>query len=148
MGGNMKKIFVWVFMLFFFFNVHAQKIRIKWEKTSTPSATSCYILGGNSINDFWMYNEFGVLYHYINSNWKSFEPEISFKSVFYYYKYVNNNKFFMIAWDKNWHSHFFLFEDENWYKDPLIVEVPDRPGPLEGRPSLREMVNQAIGINL
>ncbi len=31
---------------------------------------------------------------------------------------------------------------------PLIVEVPDRQGPLEGRPSLREMVNQAIGINL
>lgn len=31
---------------------------------------------------------------------------------------------------------------------PLIVEVPDRQGPLEGRSSLREMVNQAIGINL
>lgn len=31
---------------------------------------------------------------------------------------------------------------------PLIVEVPDRQGPLEGRPSLRELVNQAIGINL
>ncbi|MCF7915030.1 MAG: V-type ATP synthase subunit F [Spirochaetaceae bacterium] len=31
---------------------------------------------------------------------------------------------------------------------PLIVEIPDRQGPLEGRPTLREMVNQAIGINL
>lgn len=31
---------------------------------------------------------------------------------------------------------------------PLIVEVPDRQGPLEGRPSLRELVNQAIGINI
>src|SRR6056297_2310811 len=31
---------------------------------------------------------------------------------------------------------------------PLIVEVPDRQGPMEGRPSLRELVNQAIGINL
>jgi len=31
---------------------------------------------------------------------------------------------------------------------PLIVEVPDRQGPLKGRPSLRELVNQAIGINL
>jgi V/A-type H+-transporting ATPase subunit F len=31
---------------------------------------------------------------------------------------------------------------------PLIVEIPDREGPLPDRPTLREMVNQAIGINL
>lgn len=31
---------------------------------------------------------------------------------------------------------------------PLIVEVPDRGGPMEGKPGLRELVNQAIGINL
>jgi V/A-type H+-transporting ATPase subunit F len=31
---------------------------------------------------------------------------------------------------------------------PLIVEIPDRFGPVSGRPSLREMVNQAIGIRL
>jgi len=31
---------------------------------------------------------------------------------------------------------------------PLIVEIPGREGPLEGRPKLRELVNQAIGINL
>jgi len=31
---------------------------------------------------------------------------------------------------------------------PLIVEVPDRDGPTEGKLSLRELVNHAIGINL
>ncbi len=31
---------------------------------------------------------------------------------------------------------------------PLIVEVPDRDGPEEGRPELRDLVNRAIGINL
>ena len=31
---------------------------------------------------------------------------------------------------------------------PLIVEIPDRLGPLEGKPRIREMVNQAIGIKL
>jgi len=31
---------------------------------------------------------------------------------------------------------------------PLIVEIPDREGPRPGRPSLRELVNQAIGIKL
>ena len=31
---------------------------------------------------------------------------------------------------------------------PLIVEIPDRKGRLEGRPKLREMVNEAIGIRL
>lgn len=31
---------------------------------------------------------------------------------------------------------------------PLIVEVPDRDGPKEGRPELKELVNRAIGINL
>lgn len=31
---------------------------------------------------------------------------------------------------------------------PLIVEIPDRQGRMEGKPELREMVNQAIGIQL
>jgi V/A-type H+-transporting ATPase subunit F len=31
---------------------------------------------------------------------------------------------------------------------PLIVEIPDRTGRLPGRPSLRELVNDAIGISV
>lgn len=31
---------------------------------------------------------------------------------------------------------------------PLIVEIPDRTGPLPGRRSIREAVNAAIGIKL
>lgn len=31
---------------------------------------------------------------------------------------------------------------------PLILEVPDRHGHGEGRPTLREVVNNAIGISL
>jgi len=31
---------------------------------------------------------------------------------------------------------------------PLILEIPDREGPLEGKPTLRDMVNQAIGIKI
>jgi len=31
---------------------------------------------------------------------------------------------------------------------PLIVEIPDREGRMEGKPGLREMVNQTIGIKI
>ena len=31
---------------------------------------------------------------------------------------------------------------------PLIVEIPDRHGPVAGKPSLREMVNHVIGVKL
>ena len=31
---------------------------------------------------------------------------------------------------------------------PLIIEVPDREGPVEGRVSIREMVNTAVGIKI
>ncbi len=31
---------------------------------------------------------------------------------------------------------------------PLIVEIPDRQGKLPGRPSLRELVNDAIGVTI
>ena len=31
---------------------------------------------------------------------------------------------------------------------PLILEIPDRNGKVEGKPDLRQMVNTAIGINL
>jgi len=33
-------------------------------------------------------------------------------------------------------------------KFPLIVEIPDRIGKLTGKSSIREMVNEAIGIKL
>jgi V/A-type H+-transporting ATPase subunit F len=31
---------------------------------------------------------------------------------------------------------------------PLIIEVPDREGPVEGRMSIREMVNTAVGVKI
>ena len=31
---------------------------------------------------------------------------------------------------------------------PLILEIPDRTGRLEGRPGLRQVVNNAIGISV
>ena len=31
---------------------------------------------------------------------------------------------------------------------PLILEIPDRNGKLEGKPDLREMVNRTIGISV
>lgn len=31
---------------------------------------------------------------------------------------------------------------------PLVLEIPDRDGPLAGKPTLREMVHQAIGISV
>ena len=31
---------------------------------------------------------------------------------------------------------------------PLIVEIPDRKGPVPDKPSIRELANQAIGIRL
>lgn len=31
---------------------------------------------------------------------------------------------------------------------PLIIEIPDRKGKLPGRPALRELVNNAIGVKL
>ncbi len=38
----------------------------------------------------------------------------------------------------------FLFRE----KFPLIVEVPDRLGPLAGKKDIRGLVNEAIGIKL
>ena len=31
---------------------------------------------------------------------------------------------------------------------PLIIEVPDREGPVEGRISIRELVNTAVGVKI
>ena len=31
---------------------------------------------------------------------------------------------------------------------PLIVEIPDRKGPVTGKPDIRQMVNNAIGIKI
>jgi V/A-type H+-transporting ATPase subunit F len=38
----------------------------------------------------------------------------------------------------------YLFRE----KFPLIVEIQDRSGPIEGRAGIRKMVNEAIGIKL
>ncbi len=31
---------------------------------------------------------------------------------------------------------------------PLIIEIPDRTGPMEGRVSIRQMVRSAVGVNI
>ncbi|HPC94717.1 MAG TPA: V-type ATP synthase subunit F [Sedimentisphaerales bacterium] len=31
---------------------------------------------------------------------------------------------------------------------PLVVEIPDRHGPMPGRPGIKEMVNAAIGLKI
>jgi len=31
---------------------------------------------------------------------------------------------------------------------PLIVEIPDRSGKMQGKPGIRQMVNEAIGVKL
>ena len=31
---------------------------------------------------------------------------------------------------------------------PLLIEIPDRTGPMEGRQSIREMVRSAVGVNI
>ena len=31
---------------------------------------------------------------------------------------------------------------------PLILEIPDRHGPLEGRPTIREVARSAIGVSV
>ena len=40
--------------------------------------------------------------------------------------------------------------DQYIYKTtfPLIIEIPDRLGPIEGRKSVREMIREAVGIHL
>jgi len=31
---------------------------------------------------------------------------------------------------------------------PLVIEIPDRTGPMEGRVSIRQLVRSAVGINV
>ena len=31
---------------------------------------------------------------------------------------------------------------------PLIIEIPDRTGPMEGRVSIRQMVRSAVGVSM
>lgn len=40
--------------------------------------------------------------------------------------------------------------DQYMYKTtfPLIIEIPDRKGPIEGRGSVRDMIRSAVGIQL
>ena len=40
--------------------------------------------------------------------------------------------------------------DQYIYKTtfPLIIEIPDRQGPLEGRGSIREMIRAAVGVHI
>ena len=40
--------------------------------------------------------------------------------------------------------------DQYIYKTtfPLIIEIPDREGPVEGRKSIRELIRAAVGVHL
>ena len=117
-----------------------QNIRIKLEEIKNPSDNVIRVLSGNSLNDFWVNDANGNLYHFFENRWKKFDGPQGFISNTSIITPDSDSNFLMMLWDKEWRTHFFKFTGKSWLKLPFI-----HPYPIQKFIKYNNKVNYIIG---
>ena len=107
-----------------FLRSSGQELRIRWRDIDAPSKAGLAVLGGSSIQDFWVKDAKGLLSHYLDGSWSHYKLPSPIEYVSTDYAEVGLSHFVCAATDKNWRTHFFEFRNGVWTKDTLIHPQP------------------------
>ncbi|NOX17214.1 MAG: hypothetical protein GXO87_02910, partial [Chlorobi bacterium] len=121
----MKKLFITVIIAFLFFGeIHSQKKYIKWEKLDSPSFINPTIVSGKSLNDFWVLDSRGILFHFKEKKWFDFPLRSRENLSQLNIHQTGNNAFLLTGIDNAWRTHIYRFKQGKWKKDSLIISNP------------------------
>ena len=116
-------ISLWVFTNAIAFG---QDPTIQWRRIDVPTHENCYLISAESIDDFWISDDSGNLYHYIKNNWTTSPPPDISDINYYRYIVVGLNRFICSAIDQGYKTHFFYYDGRKWLKYALVADVPVR----------------------
>ena len=116
----MKRIICIVVIIFISGTLFAQKTFLKWEKIPSPEFSAPDIVYGQSIDNFFVMDMIGILYHFKNNKWYNFPIKRRKSYTRIRYKYLSDSKIILSAVDSLWNSHIFLFNGREWIAEGII----------------------------
>lgn len=98
----------------------------KWKIVSSPSDNNLTLVKVKSVNDYWVSDITGKLFHFQNDEWITINP-IHVENVIAYTYSVMDDKFILCSVvDLDYYTHFFVYDGKQWKKYDLVVDVPVR----------------------
>lgn len=104
--------------------LYSQSNKYKWEELDYSPKTIARILGGESENNFIVFDDAGSFYKYQSGRWQTFSVPQKNKYIYYILNYVDPNTCLIIAVDEQWHSHFMILKNGVFKKYNLVHKNP------------------------
>ena len=121
----MKKLFITIIFSFLLFGeIHSQKKYVKWEKIDSPSFINPTVVSGKTLNDFWVLDSRGILFHKKNQKWIDFPVHSEENLSQITTKETGENSFLLVGIDNAWRTHIYHFKNGRWSKDTLVINNP------------------------
>jgi signal transduction histidine kinase len=118
----MKKMLASYILILLPFIITAQSFN--WQKFESPANSAATPLAVISLNDFWIYEDNGELFHYKNGKWMNHALENGRELSLYKFLQLEENSFIVSAVAADWHSNFYKIVDGKWIKYNFEWEYP------------------------
>ncbi len=118
-----QKILLFLF-LFFANNFAQENIIYQWNEITSPTNKSLKILSGLSLNDYFLADNSGDLFHFKNNNWERLSIPHSNRYGRFHWKQLTEEKIFVACMDSDWKTHFYIFQNNKWEKLLYVNPVP------------------------
>ncbi len=122
MKRNLK---IFILFLFIAFSIKANA-KEKWVPVKTPKAIAG-IIGGNSINDFWLLDNHRTILHFTGSQWKAYPFEKLFSPArirSYRPILMDNNRLFVLMTESDWKTHIAEIRNGKIIRYSIVVNNP------------------------
>jgi len=124
----MKKLLTQLIAFFLVFTISFQEVsaKVKWEPLKTPQGIT-RIIGGNSLNDFWVLDNNNLIYHFNMGRWDRFPHEKTFPRAnyrFYNPILVGKNHVFVLMTTYNWRTHIAEINNGKVIRYNIVTKKP------------------------
>ena len=124
----MKKLLTQLFAFFLVFAISFQEVsaKVKWEPLKTPHGIA-RIIGGNSLNDFWVLDNNNLIYHFNLGRWDRFPHEKIFPQVnsrYYNPILVGENHVFVLMTTYNWKTYIAEIKNRKIIRYNIVTKNP------------------------
>jgi len=99
---------------------------LRWQIVSPPSHNFLIVVKAESVDNYWVSDITGKLFHFQKDRWISIKPIHIANVISYTYRVMDDNFILCSVLDLDYHTHFFVYDGKKWNKYDLVVDVPVR----------------------
>ncbi len=99
---------------------------LRWKIVSPPSDNFLTLVKAESVDNYWVSDITGKLFHFQKGRWISIKPIHVENVISYSYRVMDDNFILCSVMDLDYHTRFFVYDGKQWNKYDLEVDVPVR----------------------